>query len=211
MTVQDIINDTTNDIRQVLNGSTDAAILIPWVNRIQKDALHTSLFNTLLQNITTVNVVSGTSLYTIPSTTRRIVLLYDRTFDRVILPIDNLIFPASEADAVQAKAPLQIPEPMLTPKTMQQWPEYYRREGTTGLVIFPAPQKAAFNGTYEVHYEAYSPDLVNLTDVLLIPNDGKDLIVAGVNMLACQYLKLDQEVGFWAQQYELLKKGAFVQ
>jgi hypothetical protein len=39
MLVSDIINGTFNDVRQVLNTTTDASIYIPWVDRVQKDVL----------------------------------------------------------------------------------------------------------------------------------------------------------------------------
>lgn len=214
MVVQDIINDSTNDMRQVLNASTDAGILIPWVNRVQKDVLHTSLYNYLLQQMIPVSVVANTSMYTLTTganTIRRIILVYDRTFDRVLLPIDNIDFPAAKADAVANQQGSANPMPMLTATTMQQWPEYYRREGSNSLVLFPAPQKTVFNGTYEVHIEANAPDLANITDTLTIPNDAKDLVVAGVNAMACQYLHLDAETQFWTSIYEQMKKGTFLQ
>lgn len=214
MQVQDIINDSTNDMRQVLSNTTDASVIIPWVNRIQKDVLHTSLYNYLLQQTVTISVVANTSLYTLSTggnTIRRILLVYDRTFDRVLLPIDNVDFPAAKADAVANQQGSQEPKALLTATTMLQWPEYYRREGTSNLILFPAPQKSVFNGTYEIHYEANAPDLANTTDNLLIPNDAKDLVVAGVNALACQYLHLDTETQFWTSIYEQMKKGAFIQ
>lgn len=216
MQVQDIINATSNDVRQVLSSVTDTSVIIPWVDRVQKDALHTSLYNYLLQNVATINVVQGTSSYTVttsPNTIRRILLVYDRTFDRVLLPIDNVDFPAAKADAVANQQTSPNPMPMLTATTMQQWPEYYRRENGTGqnIIIFPAPQKSAFNGTYEVHYEANAPDLANTTDALTLPNDAKDMVVAGVNALACAYLHLDNETQFWTTLYEQMKKGTFIQ
>jgi len=214
MLVSDVLADTVNDIRQVLNATTDAGILIPWVNRIQLDALHTGLYNSLIQGVATIAVVQGTSSYTVsttPNAIRRILMVYDRTFDRVLLPIDNIMYPTAKSDATPGQQPLQIPEPLLSAKTMQQFPEYYRREGTNTLIIFPAPQKTAFAGTYEIHYEMQAPALTATTDTLLLPNDAKDMVVAGVNMLAVSYLKLDQDVPYWTQQYEMLKKGSFVQ
>lgn len=207
MQVQDVINSTSNDIRSVLSTSApDANIFIPWVDRIQKDCLHTSVFNALLQNVETMTVVEGTSTYTLTTPVRRVLLVYDRTFDRLLTPMDNIAFPTQKADASPGTQ-ATMPQSMLSISTMEQWPEYYRRIGQNTIYLFPAPQKSVFNGTYEVHYEGNAPDLVNLTDTLLIPNDGEDLVVAGVNMMACQFLKLDQEVQTWAQLYESMKKG----
>jgi hypothetical protein len=96
---------------------------------------------------------------------------------------------------------------MLNAETMAQYPKYYHLEGANTLELFPAPQKAAFNGTYEVHYEIQAPDVTTLSQVLLVPNDGEDMIVAGVNQYVAQFLHLDQEAQFWTQQYEAYKKG----
>jgi hypothetical protein len=211
MQVQDVINASSTDFRSVLSSSApDSSLFISWVDRIHKDALHTGIYNPLLQLIASISVVTGTSSYAIPVTggaIRRIQLVYDRTFDRILTPIESLIFPTSTEDAASPRQPLQIPKPMLSASTMEQWPEYYKREGASTLVIFPAPQKAAFNGTYEVHYEMQVPDLTTTTSTLLIPDDGMDQVVAGVNSYVAQFLHLDQESQFWAQQYDLLKKG----
>lgn len=201
-------------MRQVLsNTAPDANNIIPWVDRIHKDALHTSLFNYLLRGSTTLSVVQGTSQYTMTPSNgaviRRVLSVYDRTFDRILLPYDTIGFPAAKGDASPAQAS-EIPKPMLDATTMDQWPEYYLREGVATLTLFPAPQKTAYNGTYEVHFEQQSSDLINLTDTLLIPNDGKDLVVAGVNMYASLYLKNATEAQGWQQQYEAMKRGLFV-
>jgi hypothetical protein len=207
MTAQDVINSTATDIRGVLStAAPDALIFIPWVDRIHKDCLHTSLFNHLIQSVQTVNVTVNTSTYTLGNPARRITMVYDRTFDRIVLPVDALALPTTKGDA-QDSAPASIPKPMISAATSEQWPEYYRRIGATNLYLFPAPQKTAFAGTYEIHYEGYAPDLVALTDSLLIPNDGKDLVTAGVNREACQYLKLAAEAQYWAAVYESMKKG----
>lgn len=213
MLVQDIVNAVSIDMRQVLsNTAPDALNIIPWVDRIHKDALHTSLFNYLLRDTATINVVMGTSKYTVippGGTIRRILSVYDRTFDRILLPYDSIGFPTSLGDA-SATQGSQIPKPMLDATTMEQWPEYYLREGVSSLTLFPAPQKSSYNGTYEIHFERQTSDLLNLTDALLIPNDGKDLVVAGVNMYAALYLKNATEAQGWQQQYETMKKGLFV-
>jgi hypothetical protein len=207
MLVQDVINSVSNDIRQVLASSgTDANIFIPWVDRIQKDCLHTSLFNYLIQNVETMSVTVDTSIYTLSNPVRRILLVYDRTFDRILLPMDNVGLPTTKSDATTGQ-PTSMPMAMLSATTMDQWPEYYRRIGASTVYLFPAPQKPTYNGTYEVHYESMAPDLENLTDTLLIPDDGEDLVVAGVNMLATQYLKLSEETPVWKAYYEQMKKG----
>lgn len=215
MTVQDVLNAVSSDMRQVLAPtSPDSAIMIPWVDRIHKDALHTSLFNYFIRYSTTISVTVGNASYNLAATTpaiRRILSVYDRTFDRLLLPYESLGLPSVKADAVNGE-PAQIPKPMLSATTMNQWPEYYQRLNAAAqdqLVLFPAPQKAAFDGPYEVYYEAQVATLANSTDTLLIPDDGLDLVVAGCNSLAAAYLKNPEDYSTWKGLYESMKGGAF--
>jgi hypothetical protein len=212
MVVQDIVTACSTDFRQVLASSgPDANIFISWVDRIHKDALHTGVYNPLTQLVSTISVVSGTSAYTIDvggGAVRRIQLVYDRTFDRILLPVESLSYPTKEEDSSSPTQPLQIPKALLTAQTMDQWPEYYKREGATGLILFPAPQKTAFNGTYEIHYEMQVAALTALSSTLVIPDDGIDMVTAGVNVYVAQFLHLDTESQYWSQQYEALKRGS---
>lgn len=214
MQVQDVLNSVSTDMRQVLSATVDTNILIPWVDRTHKDVLHTSLFNALLRKSTTITTTQNTSTYQLvdggsnPLQIRRIVSVYDRSFDRVLMPYDNLAFPAPKADE-SGGGQETVPESLLSASTMLQWPAYYMREGQSTLHLFPAPQKTAFGGTYEVYYEMFAPNLANPTDTLLVPDDGKDLVVTGVNMLAAQYLKNPEETQAWAAQYQAMKSGAF--
>lgn len=207
MTVQDIVTATCTDMRQLLSDQLpDASIIIPWVDRIHKDALHSSLFNYLLRGSTSFNTSVNVPEYTmvVPAGTiiRRIRAVYDRTFDRALIHFDKVV------EGLGSNA--SVPEAMLSAETMVQWPCYYTRDGQTGIWLFPAPQKTAFQGQIEVHFEANAIDLVNLTDVLTIPNDGKDLIVAGVNSLTASYLKQADESQRWAALYEQMKQGGSV-
>lgn len=204
MLVSDVIAGTFNDVRQVLNTTTDAAIYIPWVNRIQHEVLHTSLYNYLVQAVETIDVIVDTSAYTLGTPVRRVILIYDRTFDRILQDIDDVAAPKQDATAPSTPA---VPGSMLSAETMTQWPLYYRRSGATGITIFPAPQKTAFAGTYEVHYETYVADVSATTDTMTVPNDGIDIMVAGVNTYAMAYLKLYDEAASWKATYEAMKNG----
>jgi hypothetical protein len=211
MQVQDIINNASTDFRQVLsNASPDSSLFISWCDRIQKDALHTSIYNYLITTTGQVSVVSGTSSYTIPVTNgaiRKVSLVYDRTFDRVIIPLEGIVYPTSLSGNDSPRQALQLPVEMVNAETMAQYPKYFKLEGTNTLVLFPAPQKTAFNGTYEVHYESQVPDLTATTSTFLLPDDSEDMVTAGVNSYVAQFLHLDTEAQFWSQQYEAYKKG----
>lgn len=207
MLVSDVMAAVYNDIRQVLNTTTDGAIYIPWVNRIQQDVLHTSLFNYLIQNVETISVVANTTNYTLTDPVRRVTLVYDRTFDRILQDVDQLGMAPKQDAAPPSNPQGTISGTMLTAETMTQWPLYYRRIGDGTLYIFPAPQKTAFNGTYEIHYEAPVAWVSESTDTLTVPDDGLDLMVAGVDMMACNYLKLYDEAAKWQSLYEQMKNG----
>ena len=211
MLAQDIVDSSSVDFRQVLsNSAPDSGLFLSWIDRIQKDALHTGIYNYLITATETISVVNGTSTYTVPTTNgniRRINLVYDRTFDRIILPLEAIIYPTNMGDAGSPRQALQLPQEMVNAETMAQYPKYYKLEGATSLYLFPAPQKDAFNGTYEVHYEFQAPDVTALPQALLIPDDGKDMVVAGVNQYVASFLHLDTETQFWAQQYQALKMG----
>lgn len=214
MEVQDVINASSTDFRNVLSSSApDSALFISWVDRIQKDALHTGMYNYLIQQTGTISVVAGTNDYVIPVTAgnvRRVQMVYDRTFDRVIMPIESTTYPTAQEEGSSPRQPLQLPLEMLNAETMSQYPKYYKVEypaNAATLYLFPSPQKTAFNGTYEVHYEMQVPDLTTTASTLLVPDDGMDQIVAGVNAYVAQFLHLDQESTYWAQEYQMLKKG----
>lgn len=203
MTVQQIVTATCTDMRQLLSDQLpDASIVIPWVDRIHKDALHTGIYNYLLHGSAAFNTVVGVGSYNMnPAATpmRRILAVYDRTFDRALTPFDKVI------SALGPNA--QVPEAMVSAETMVQWPCYYMRDGAQTLWLFPSPQKAAFQAQMEVHYEFAPVNLVNLTDTLLIPDDAIDMIVAGVNSYTASYLKQADESQRWAALYEQMKHG----
>lgn len=204
MLVSDVMNDVYNEVRQLLNTTTDANVYIPWVNRIQKDVLHTSLFNYLIQSEETFTATQDDYSYTISTPVRRIILVYDRTFDRILQDLDDILAP--KQDATTPSGPT-INTSMLSAETMTQWPVYYRRTGATTITLFPAPQKAAFGGTYEVQYETYTQDIANTTDTLTVPSDARDVMVAGVSAAALNYLKLYDEASKWQSEYERMKNG----
>ena len=204
MQVSDILSAVSNDVRQLLNTTTDASVMIPWVDRIHKDALHTSLYAYLMFQEETFQTIQDVYNYTMMYPVRRVLLAYDRSFDRVLQNMDDVLSP--KQDATRSMQP-PVDSSLLSATTMTQWPEYYRRLGSNVLTLFPAPQKVAFQGTMQIQYEIYAPDLVATTDVLTIPNDGKDMIVAGVNSFATRYLKLYDESQMWQADYERMKNG----
>lgn len=209
LSVQNIVDSVSEDVRKVLsNSGADATRMIDWVDRIHKDALHTSVYSYLNQVVLTQATTAGTSSYTLsPSPAiRRILSVYDRTFNRTLAPIRQAWpLPQRDQGGVEGAAPPKMPE-----LTQTQWPEYFDLVGTVTFRVFPAPPAAAFQSTLEIYYEGQVTTLSTLTGgtgTLVIPEDGKDMVVAGVNWLALQYLKRPDEAQHWFAVYEKHKMG----
>lgn len=216
LSVQNIVDAVSTDVRQVIsNSGADATLMIGWVDRIHKDCLHSSFYNNLVQGSTTVSTVAGTGTYTLSpgSPIRRILQVFDRTFSRVLLPFEDVAAPQPLQTHIAppgAVPPEQGTKFATSGKTMGPWPEYYKFIGTTTLVLYPAPANTQWAGTIEVQYEFQATTLANLTDVLVIPEDGKDMVVAGVNYYALSYLKIMEEAALWLQIYEKAKRGELI-
>lgn len=195
MTGQDIINSTSQDVRQVIQASgSGQTILLDYVDRVQKDCLHSGVFAFLNRATTTVTLVSGTSSYTLtPTTIRSIAFVYDRTLQIPLNPLPDMV-PA-------------VPDPIGLQTLMKAAsaggsPSFYRLVGQQNLVVFPTPLAA---DTLEIHYTNQVTTLASATTTLTIPDDGKDMVVAGTNMLAQFYLGRIQEAQAWMQLYQQLK------
>lgn len=195
MTAQDVINSTSQDVRQVIQSSgSGQTILLDYVDRVQKDSLHAGVYEYLNRATTTLTTVAGTASYTLtPTAVRSIAFVYDRTTERLLLPVPDAV-PASN-DPVQVRDALKI-------ITNASLPDFYRLYGTNSINFFPTPLKVV---TMEVHYTNQVATLTNSTTTLTIPDDGKDMMVAGVNMLANAYLGRLQEAQLWAGVYQQLK------
>jgi len=213
MIVQDIVNAVSTDTRQVLSPSgNDAVTIMGWVDRIHKDVLHSTLY--VNQNIgtTAITTTAGINAYTLTpsSPIRRIIAVYDTTFSMSLTPADvDLDQPtptSSQVDDSQGRPSVQAPLPHQVYK-FGGTPEYFRFLAPSTLVIRPAPLSAAYTSTLRLHYEQLVTTLNTLSAPLIVPDDGKDVVVAGVNWLAMSYIGRPQEAMSWFQLYQQLKMG----
>lgn len=214
MIVQDIVNAVSIDTRQVLAPSgNDANVILSWVDRVQKDVLHSSLY--INQNLATTQITTtaSTNSYTLSpgSPIRRIVGVFDLTFNMSLTPSDVDL---DQPSPVQAQANQEQGHPaMQSPLPHQSYkfggtPEFFRFLAPTTLVVRPAPPSSAWLSTLSVTYEKLVPTVTNLTDTLLVPDDGKDVVCAGVNWMAMAYIGRQQEAMSWFQLYQQLKGGS---
>lgn len=200
LTVQNILDKTAIDMRATLNSTTDAATMIDWVNRVNKDVMHNSVYNNILRATVHQNLTANTTGYTpIFTNFRRILAVYDNTAKRPLLPLTEGLLP------VAASSP-GSPSPGAGIYGRQEealglpWPKYYTAYGLTGISVFPAPPIDSSLGI-DILYEKTATDLTAVGNTLDVPDDGKDLVVAGVNALASAYLKREADAAYWSQEY----------
>lgn len=215
MIAQDIINSVSRDVRLVMNASgDDAQVMLDWVDRTHKDVLHSSLY--VNQNLATTSVTTavGTSSYTlVPSTPiRRIVSIYDSTFNMSLTPADVELDTPSPTGVSVNDQQGKPPSAGISPLPYQAYkfggtPEYFRFIGPTTLLVRPAPQSSAYVSTLNIVYEQLVASLTSATSPLFVPDDGKDVMCAGVNWMALAYIGRPQEAASWFQLYQQLKSG----
>jgi hypothetical protein len=213
MVVQDIVNAVSTDTRQVLgNSGNDANVIMNWVDRVQKDVLHTTLY--VNQNLATTSITTlvSTNSYqlTPPTSIRRIVSIYDVTFNLSLTPADvDLDQPSptqSRVDDEAGRPSVQQPWPHQAYK-FGGTPEYFRFVAPSTLLVRPAPPSAGYLSQLNIVYEQLVQTIESLSTALIIPDDGKDVVVAGVNWLAMAYIGRQQDAMSWFQLYQQLKGG----
>jgi|SRR5579862_6441538 len=213
LTVSSISADSSIDVRQVLL-PTDTKWAL-WIDRIHKDCMHSSVYSYLNIATTGFPTVPGQNAYILaPTNIRRVLGVYDSSTQRILFPIERATSPVNQAEkqetnpGQQGSPAREYANPAVSPMSLQNaLPSYFRHIGPQQLNIYPAPAANSPVRQLNVSYEQQVVTLVNPTDLLLIPEDGRDMVVAGVNYLANIFLKRMDEAQIWAQIYSALKKG----
>lgn len=209
MQVQDVVNNASTDFRTILsNSGADANIIIPWVDRVHKEVLHSSIYSAYNRATQTLTMTPATSAYTLGTAARRIVSCFNRFGNRVVNPFMTIAGPVPMADQTQGPQgvpPLGLQDRAdLQAKINSRFVEFYDRSGSTGINFYPTP---VFADVIEIVYEQEVTTVSALGTSLIPPDDALDIMVAGVNMYFAQYLGRAQDVQTWALRYEQLKKG----
>lgn len=210
LTVAGIASDSSIDVRQVLL-ATDTKF-IGWVDRIHKDCLHSSLYSYLNNGTTSFPTVVGQQQYTLtPTNIRRVKTMYDQTRNRVLFPIERATSPIAQVEGQEpspgqaSSADTKYGQGFTKALSLQSGqPEYFRHIGAQTVSLFPIPNQVL---TIGVSFEQQVSTLVNPTDALIIPEDARDMVVAGVNWLCNAFLKRSEEAQAWLQIYQALKLG----
>lgn len=220
LSVQNIVDDLSYESRLLLDGTAgsggDFNLLVRFIDQTHKDALHTGLYFHHLRAQENISDSSGTPNYTMSATNvARIEMVYDRTFNRLLLPFTAASNSGALGDPASPGASQESPDTkhVIVDRTQSPWPEYYQLQTvvTAGvnahtLWVFPAPQSSTYAGTLEVHYIKEVVTLTAASDKLQIPEDGRDLIVSGCAVRMFNYLKRPTEAATWQQTYEMLKR-----
>jgi hypothetical protein len=202
-TAATIIAKASQDARKLVDNSADATLLVDYVDRIHKELLRLSRFRWLLSGVQQFSTADGVTDYWIGPTadlpggmTDTGLNLSDvytikrgTVFDRTNY---QQLFPTGEA-------------PLGSFFEQSAKPRLWRNDvSTPGVVnIYPVP-----NGVYTVefrYFKTHNP-ITLTTDVLQVPDQYTDIVVAGVNELVALYLKQSTEAAYWHAYYESGKK-----
>lgn len=212
LTVASIAQDVSYDLRQVLGVTgSDLTIMTGWIDRVNKDCAHSSLYSYLNIATQVVSTAVGTGTYTLTGNIRRLVGVYDSTRDRILFPIDRATSPVSQVEKQESQPgqaggyQTKFTQPLMSAMSLQTGqPEYFRLLSSNIMRLYPIPKQVL---SLSVAYEQQVATLVNPSDVLVIPEDGRDMVVAGVNYLANMFVKRPEDAQTWASIYDTLKKG----
>lgn len=221
LTVQQIVDAANNICRHqmadpgVSVAGTPLAIMIPWVDAIHQDVLHTSpVWTPYTYTSETFESAPDGSPYVLSANNiRRVVTLFDTVAKRIIIPYHDLNWATGTGIPAEKNGPPRT-KPDQTQQTIAPYPQYYivencveQADGSVvqGITLFSDPHDASYAGTIRVYYQKIVPVLDSETDILLIPDDGKDVMVAGVAMHLSTFLKRPADAAWWLSQYERMK------
>lgn len=194
MTVQDIINAVAQDVRSTLSATSNQTLLIDYTDRVHKRLLRLTNWQFLLSSVQTFNTVAGESDYWLGAigtpasgTTNTNLNLTD--FDKVKY--------GSVVDRTNHKDLYRVGDlPIGLYWTTASVPRLYRHDSATPFVlnVYPPPKDV-----YAIEFRYYKQrrSLTATSDVLQIPDDYKDIVVAGVNELAYMFLQRLEEAAYW--------------
>lgn len=199
-TAQDIISRVSVDIRKFLSDSgADASILLEYVDRVHRLILRQKRWRFLLAPIKTFNTVIGTSDYFIG------VGVAPVGASDCNLDISDLkeIHASSMFNRTDYRALYPTAEaPLVSSFVVPAKPRLWRHDSDTPdiVTLYPAPDKVY---AIEFRYWIKQFAITALSQPLQIPTEYLDIVVAGVNMFAYEFLKNDpQATAFWRDMFQ---------
>lgn len=206
-TVQNIADLVSQDIRKMLDSTVagDQAVLIDYTNRVHLDILRDARWRFLISAVLQFSTVLGKSDYWIGATGGATGSQID-----TLLNITDLgaLKHGTVFDRTGNKRLGKTDEqPLGAAFASNGRPVVYRHDAATPSVLNIYPP---LDGVYTIEFRYFKAkkQLTALSDVLLIPDDYKDVVTAGVNALANLYLRQSKDdAQFWSQIYEKGKQG----
>ena len=223
ITVQELANAANLETRQSFGATTvdltDAAklaLFVGWANQVQRDVLHTSIWKSQLMTSDTFTSEPNGSPYILTANNiRHIVTLHDLQNRRTIIPYDDLNFAAATSSPPERSGPPRTKFDQ-TQQTSALYPQYYIFEAcilaadgsiVQGIHLLPDPMDAAHSGTVRYFFTRMVDDVATATDFLIVPDDGLDLLVAGVAMHIWAFRRNDAMAASWHTVFEKMKRG----
>lgn len=220
-TVQNTIDGCSQDVRRILDSTNagDQVALIDYTNRIQLQLLREARWRFLLSGVLQFTTTPFTGIgpfngndYWIGATGTGPTSAVDTSLNLTNVGVvkSGTVFDRTNFKRLNTtdEAPLgpDFSNPS-QPTAINSRPRLYRNDQITPGIfsIYPSSDKAY---TVEFRYFFQKPQLTALANVLLIPDDYKDVVIAGVNWLASAYLRENkQDAQFWQQLYEVGIQG----
>jgi hypothetical protein len=198
--VSDILECVSQDVRAILQPTTDATLLVDYTNRISMDILRYSRWKFLLSAPQEIQTVLGQTDYWIGPT--------GGGPNDTGLDIDDLgsIKRDSVIDYTNFHKLGQTGEtPIGAVFSKNGKPALWRNDSSTPFVLNIYPPADNENGqSYRIQFRYYKPRVVltSPTQIIQIPDIYKDVVCAGVNMLSFKYLHQDEDVQYWNQAFQ---------
>ena len=228
ITVQELANAANLETRQPfganpvdLTNATRLALFVSWANQVQRDVLHTSIWRSQLTTSDTFTSApfvlgsAGSPYILTANNIRHILTVQDIKNNRIVLPYEDLNFSAATSSPPERSGPPRTKFDQ-TQQTSSLSPQYYIFEScilaadgsiTQGLHLLPDPADTAHSGTIRYFYTRMVDDVAAATDVLIVPDDGFDLMVAGVAMHIWEFRQEHELAAMWQIVYEKMKRG----
>lgn len=223
LTAQQIADDVNIELRHYFadpgaSVSGDGlALMVSWINRVHQDVLHTSpIWSTYTITSETFESAVGGSPYILAANNiRRVIEVYDVANRRNLIPYHDINFqtgtgiPQEKAGPPRAKRDQQD-------QSNAQYPQYYTVENcivqadgsvTQGIHLISDPDTTDFTGTIRYFYYKAVDEVDDAADNLVIPEDGRDVMVAGVAMHASMFAKRPADAAVWRDLYTTMKRG----
>lgn len=199
-----------------LTDATKLALFLAWANETQRDVLHTSVWKAQLTTSETFTSEPDGSPYILTANNiRHVIAVYDVKNRRQLIPFDDLNFPAATSSPPERSGPARVNFEH-TAETSALYPQYYIFEScilasdgtiTQGLHLLSDPADTDHSGTIRYFYTKMVDDLTAAASNLTVPDDGRDILLAGMAERICLFRGHRTEAEQWRARYESMKKG----